>query len=57
MNKGMDQRSQAAALLGSLGGQARMIKMTPEARREVARRGAEARWALKRASIRPIKTR
>jgi hypothetical protein len=34
-----------AVHLGQLGGRARKRKLTPERRREIARRAAEARWA------------
>lgn len=34
--------------IGSLGGKARMVKMTPMERRRVAQLGAEARWSKKR---------
>jgi hypothetical protein len=35
-------------LLGKLGGKARLIKMTPERRKEVAKIAAQARWGAKR---------
>jgi len=34
----------AAARLGSLGGKARAIKISPERRREIAKQGAARRW-------------
>jgi len=34
-----------AVHLGHLGGKARKRKLTPERRREIARKAAEARWA------------
>ena len=34
----------AAAQLGSLGGKARAIKISPERRREIAKKGAARRW-------------
>ena len=45
MNK--EQRRQAAAALGRLGGKARAKKMTPEQRSAEAKRAAEARWKAK----------
>jgi hypothetical protein len=39
-----DKAKSAAAELGSLGGKARAAKMTPERRREIAKRAAEKRW-------------
>ena len=40
----VDRAKSAAAELGSRGGKARAAKMTPERRREVARKGAASRW-------------
>lgn len=37
-----------AVHLGQLGGKARKRKLTPERRREIARKAAEARWAKTR---------
>ncbi len=37
-------KDQAAAELGRKGGQARAAKLTPERRREIARKAALARW-------------
>ena len=43
------KKNPAAVALGRLGGKkggpARAAKLTPEERREIAKRGAEARWA------------
>ena len=43
-----EERSAAAAMLGSLGGKkggkARMEKLSPEQRKELARKAAQARW-------------
>ena len=45
----IEARREAARILGRLGGKkggpARAAKLTPEERREIAKRGAEARWA------------
>lgn len=50
IGKAPDQSSLSdlAAILGRRGGQARMIKMTPKARSEVAQKAAEARWSYQR---------
>jgi hypothetical protein len=40
----LDSAKSAAAELGSRGGKARAAKMTPERRREIARKAAEKRW-------------
>ncbi len=40
-----DGKNKAAVELGRKGGKARAAKMTPERRREIARRAAAARWA------------
>ena len=46
-----EERHQAAVLLGRKGGQkggkARAAKLTPERRREIARKAARARWSKK----------
>jgi len=39
-----DRVKSAAAELGSRGGKARAARMTPEQRREIARKGAATRW-------------
>ena len=39
-----DGKDKAAVELGRKGGQARAKKMTPERRREIARKAAQARW-------------
>lgn len=39
-----DEVKSAAASLGSLGGKARAAKMTPERRKEIARKAARKRW-------------
>ncbi len=39
-----DGKNQAAVELGRKGGRARAEKMTPERRREIARKAAAARW-------------
>jgi hypothetical protein len=41
----MRRKNPAAASLGKLGGKARAKKLTPEQRRESARKAAQARWA------------
>lgn len=40
-----DGKDKAAQALGKKGGKARAEKMTPERRREIARRAARARWS------------
>jgi hypothetical protein len=40
----LNRAKSAAAELGSRGGKARAAKMTPERRREIARKGAASRW-------------
>ena len=42
-------KNEAAVELGRRGGLARAAKLTPEERREIARRAANARWAKRRA--------
>ncbi len=44
----------AAQALGRLGARVRMVKLTPEQRREIARKAAQARWAKAK---KPIKQR
>jgi hypothetical protein len=39
-----DEVKSAAAELGSRGGKARAIRMTPERRSEIAKKAAKARW-------------
>lgn len=39
------QQSEAGRLGGLKGGKARAAKLTPERRREIARKAAEARWS------------
>ena len=39
-----DGKNKAAVELGRKGGKARAEKMTPERRREIARKAAETRW-------------
>jgi len=39
-----DSWKSVAAKLGSRGGKARAARMTPERRREIARKGAATRW-------------
>jgi hypothetical protein len=39
-----DRAKSAAAELGSRGGKARAAKMTPERRREIAKKAAKTRW-------------
>jgi hypothetical protein len=41
-----DKLQSAAAELGKLGGKARAAKMTPERRREIAKKAASARWKV-----------
>ncbi len=47
-----EEKSEAARLLGKLGGskggKARAEKLTPEQRKEIARKAAKARWEKKR---------
>jgi hypothetical protein len=47
-----EEKNPAAVALGKLGaskgGKARAEKLTPEQRKEIARKAAEARWAKKR---------
>ena len=38
------EKSEAAALLGRLGGKARAEKLSPEMRKRIAAKAAEARW-------------
>lgn len=38
------KKNEAAALLGRLGGSARMKALSPERRSQIARLGAKARW-------------
>jgi len=40
---------EAARVFGRQGGKARLHRMTPEERREVARKAATARWAREKA--------
>jgi hypothetical protein len=40
----LDSAKSAAAELGSRGGKARAARMTPERRREIARKAAKERW-------------
>lgn len=40
----LDRAKSAAAELGARGGKARAAKMTPERRREIARKAAASRW-------------
>ena len=42
---GKREKDQHAVHLGRLGGKARTQKLTPEERREAARKAARARWA------------
>lgn len=42
---GKREKDQHAVHLGRLGGKARTQKLTPEKRREIARKAALARWA------------
>jgi hypothetical protein len=46
------QKNPAAVSLGSLGGKARARKLSPERRREIARKAIEARWARQRSAKR-----
>lgn len=50
-------RSEAARILGRLGGKkggpARAAKLTPEQRREIAKKAAQARWRNKDTSAEP----
>ena len=39
-----DERQRSARNAGKIGGKARLIKMTPEQRSEIARKAALARW-------------
>ena len=43
------QISEAARLFGRMGGKARVARMTPEQRREAARKAVLARWARAKA--------
>ena len=42
-----DGKDPAAKALGAKGGRARAMKLTPERRREIARKAAATRWAKK----------
>ena len=42
-----DGKNKAAVELGRKGGKARAERMTPERKREIARKAAETRWAAK----------
>jgi len=42
-------KNRAAVALGRRGGKARLKKMTPEQRTEVARKAAQARWQKEKA--------
>jgi hypothetical protein len=44
----MTPKNSAAVELGRRGGKARARKLTPEERREAARKAVEARWAKQR---------
>ena len=44
----LDRAKSAAAELGARGGKARAAKMTPERRREIAKKGAASRWRSER---------
>jgi hypothetical protein len=44
------QKNPAAVTLGSLGGKARAKKLSPERRREIARKAIEARWARRKST-------
>ena len=52
-----DEKNPAAVALGKLGaskgGKARAEKLSPERRKEIAKKAAEARWAKKRQQERP----
>jgi len=50
----MTQKNPAAVELGRRGGKARARKLTPEERREAARKAVEARWAKQRELAREI---
>lgn len=39
-----DRAKSAAAVLGARGGKARAARITPERRKEIAKKGAAARW-------------
>lgn len=41
----LSDKQKAAKILGKSGGLARAAKLTPEQRREIARRAANARWS------------
>jgi hypothetical protein len=43
-----------AVHLGQLGGKARIKKITPEKRQEIARNAARARWAKERKKKQPL---
>ncbi len=43
-----DGKNKAAQELGRKGGQARATKLTPEQRREIAKKAAQARWSKDR---------
>jgi hypothetical protein len=43
-----DGKNQAAAALGRIGGAARAASLSARERREIARKGAAARWKAKR---------
>ena len=43
-----DGKDPAAKALGAKGGKARAAKLTPEQRREIARKAANARWAARK---------
>jgi hypothetical protein len=48
LNFAMTPKNPAAVALGRKGGKATARKLTPEQRRESARRAAQARWAKKK---------
>jgi hypothetical protein len=49
------RKNPAAVALGKRGAKARMTKLTPEQRKEVARKGAAARWKGKPAAAKAKK--
>ena len=53
--RSMTAKNAAAVALGRKGGQATAQKLSPQARKESARKAAEARWAKLRALTKEIK--
>ncbi len=47
MRNDLKQRSDAGKIGGKIGGKARSEKLTPEQRKAIAKKAAEARWGSK----------